>query len=100
MQAGAGRLDTPEGGEIERSAGKPVSLRGRALRLLARRDYSYAELERKLAVHATDDSELSALLEDLQRLGWLSEARLAEQLVRKASVRFGARRVVQQLQER
>jgi regulatory protein len=100
MQAGARRHDAAAGGELEKPGSKPVSLRARALRLLARRDYSYVELENKLAPHATEAGELSALLADLQRRGWLSEARLAEQVVRKASARFGARRIVQQLQER
>jgi regulatory protein len=77
-----------------------VSLRERALRLLKRRDYAYVELERRLAPHAADPEELCALLEDLQRLGWLSEQRLAEQLVRKGAPRYGMRRLLEQLRER
>jgi len=105
MESGAPSPDPP-GKTAQRSganrcrATKPVSLRARALKLLARRDYSYLELERRLASHAADAAELAALLEDLQRLGWLSELRLAEQLVRKSAARYGARRVVEQLQDR
>jgi len=78
----------------------PVSLRARALKLLARRDYSYAELERRLAPYAADAGELAALLEDLQRVGFLSDLRLAEQVVRKGAARYGARRIAEQLDER
>ena len=83
-----------------KSSSKRLSLRVRALKLLARRDYSSAELERRLAPHAADAHELSALLEELQRLGWLSEQRVAEQLARKGAARFGTRRIMEQLQER
>ena len=85
----------------DKPVGKPtVSLRVRALQLLKRRDYSYAELERRLAPHAGDPSELSALLDELQALGWLSQQRLAEALVRKGASRYGTRRILEQLKER
>jgi len=99
MQAVARRFDPPDEG-----AGKPPvepgSLRLRALKLLTRRDYSFAELERRLAPYAADPGELSGLLEELKGLGYLSEQRLAEQLVRKAAARYGTRRVMEQLQAR
>jgi regulatory protein len=105
MDSGAPSPDPPgkavqRSGTNRRRATKPVSLRARALKLLARRDYSYVELECRLAPHAADPAEVAALLEDLQRLGWLLELRLAEQLVRKSAARYGARRVVEQLQDR
>ncbi len=99
MQPAACRLDTADEG-AGKPLGKPVSLRARALKLLTRRDYSSAELERRLSARAEDPSELSALLEELQRLGYLSEQRLAEQLVRKAATRYGTRRIIEQLQAR
>jgi regulatory protein len=98
MQSAAGQDVT--GSETAKPAREPVSLRARALKLLARRDYSSVELERKLAPYVADVGELSALFEELRRLGWLSEQRLAEQLVQKSAGRFGARRIVEQLQER
>jgi regulatory protein len=105
MESGAPSPDPPgetaqRSGTDRRRATKPVSLRARALKLLARRDYSYLEMERRLAPHAANAAELGALLEDLQRLGWLSELRLAEQLMRKSAARYGARRVLEQLHDR
>ncbi len=41
-----------------------------------------------------------ALLDELQALGWLSEQRLADQLLHAATGRFGARKVVQQLAQK
>jgi regulatory protein len=66
-----------------------LSLRARALQYLARREYSRAELRKKLLpqVQADDDFEqafdssgsvnLDALLDDLAARGWLSDERAA-----------------------
>lgn len=76
-------------------------LRARALRLLARREHSRQELRRKLGTTGDADPELiEAVLDDLQQEGWLSEQRLAEQLVGQARQRYGARRVLQRLRDK
>ena len=72
----------------------------RALRLLARRDHTRLELERKLASHVEDPAELQSLLDDFTARGWLSEARAAEQIVRAKRGRFGAARIRQALIEK
>lgn len=69
------------------------SLRGRALRLLARREHSRAELARKLAVHAEDLAEVERVLDELEARGWLSERRVVEQVVHARRSRYGARRI-------
>lgn len=77
---------------------KPLAdLRTRALRLLARREHSRLELQRKLASHAEDPGELDNLLEELTRRGWLAEARVAEQVIHARRSRFGAERIRQEL---
>jgi regulatory protein len=76
------------------------SLRARALRLLARREHSRRELERKLAGDADDPEQLASLLDDFERRGWLSEARVAEQHVARARGRYGPRRVLNDLKEK
>lgn len=78
----------------------PASLRTRALRLLARREHSRRELERKLATDADDLDELTSLLDEFERRGWLSESRLAEQHVLRARGRYGPRRVLNNLKEK
>ncbi|MGL4807537.1 MAG: hypothetical protein ACRC4O_02225, partial [Giesbergeria sp.] len=46
-----------------------LSLKARALRSLARREYTRAELRRKLAPHEDTEEQLDALLDVLQALG-------------------------------
>ena len=75
-------------------------LRARALRLLARREHSRAELQRKLAPHAQEGSDLEALLDDFTRRGWLSEERFVEQTVRVKSRRFGPLKIAHHLREK
>jgi regulatory protein len=76
------------------------SLRQRALDLLARREHTRAELQRKLAPHTDDPDELASLLDELSRRGWLSDARFAEALVHDKQARFGSARLAHALRER
>ena len=76
---------------------KQPTLRERALRLLARREHSRAELGRKLAAHAVPEDDLEALLEDLSRRKLLSDERYAESKVHSLSRKFGAARIVREL---
>lgn len=70
--------------------------RSRALRLLARREHSRSELERKLSAHV-DETELSTVLDELTQQGWISEARVVEQLVDAKRGRYGPARLRQLL---
>ena len=80
----------------DRKTGEP-SLRGRALRLLARREHSRVELARKLAVHTEDQAEIERVLDDMEAHGWLSERRVVEQMVHTRRARFGAQRIERDL---
>jgi len=79
--------------------GEP-SLKGRALGYLARREHSRLELEKKLAPHAQDRAELSAMLDALEQLGFLSARRMLEQVVQVRRKRFGSQRIVHELREK
>ncbi|HEY7675362.1 MAG TPA: recombination regulator RecX [Burkholderiales bacterium] len=72
-------------------------LRERALRLLARREHSRAELARKLQAHAGPEDGLEALLDDLTLHKLLSNERYAEARTRALSRRFGAARIAHDL---
>ncbi|MDR0276139.1 MAG: recombination regulator RecX [Burkholderiaceae bacterium] len=77
-----------------------LSLKGRALRYLAAREHSRAELERKLAPHAAaldDPSELSRVLDELADKGFISEQRVAESVLRHRAGKLGGARVLQEL---
>ncbi|MBK8071978.1 MAG: recombination regulator RecX [Ramlibacter sp.] len=73
------------------------SLRGRALRLLAAREHSRAELQRKLAPHETEPGSLARALDELAAKGFISEQRVAESVARRRGARLGAARVIQEL---
>lgn len=78
----------------------PLSLKGRALRLLSAREHSRAELRRKLAPHAQPGEDLEALLDELQAKDFINEARGVESLVHRRADRLGAARIRQELQAR
>ena len=76
------------------------SLRDRALRLLARREHTRAELTRKLSAHTEDAGELERVLDDLESRGWVSERRVVEQRVHTLRKRYGARRIERDLRQK
>ena len=78
----------------------PPSLRARALKALARREHSRQELRAKLQPFAEDPDEIEPLLDDLEKRGWLSEARFAEQTTTVRRRRFGAARILHELREK
>ena len=75
-------------------------LRAKALRMLARREYSRFELERRLTPFTEDPAEISELLDDFERRGWLSESRVVEQVLASRGRRFGAQRIAHELREK
>jgi regulatory protein len=75
-----------------------LSLKGRALRLLAGREHSRAELERKLAAHETEPGELARALDELQAKGFINEQRVVDSVLYRRASRLGASRVKQELQ--
>ena len=68
--------------------------------MLARREYSRFELERRLKPFTEDPAEISELLDDFERRGWLSESRVVEQVLASRRRRFGTRRIVHELREK
>ena len=76
----------------------PLSLKGRALRLLSQREHSRIELERKLAKHAQDGDEVTRVLDELEARGFIDHQRVAESVVHRRAVKLGALRIKQELQ--
>ncbi len=70
-----------------------AELRARALRLLARREHSRAELGRKLSGYAQSREALDALLVSLEEKKQLSDERFAEERARSLSRKYGAARI-------
>ena len=71
-------------------------LRSQAIKLLARREHTRAELAKKLAPKGTPE-EIDTVLADLERSGLLSDTRAAAAYVRSHAARFGAARLRQTL---
>lgn len=72
------------------------SLRERALGYLARREYSRAELCRKLQPHA-NEAELHAMLEEFHQRGWLSDVRYADQMAHARRGKCGSLKLAHEL---
>ena len=76
----------------------PISLKGRALRLLSGREYSRAELERKLASHEEEPGALAKALDELQAKDFINEQRVVDSVVHRRSPKLGTQRIRQELQ--
>jgi regulatory protein len=73
------------------------SLKGRALRLLSGREYSRAELERKLESFEEEPGALARVLNELQAKGFISEQRVIESVLHRRAARLGTARIKQEL---
>jgi len=88
--------DATADGKPER---KGPSLKMRAVGYLSRREHAREELSRKLAAYADDADEVEAVLDALEKEGWLSTERFAQSLVHRRASRQGAARIVQELRQ-
>ncbi|MFK0379360.1 recombination regulator RecX [Pandoraea sp. NPDC090278] len=86
---------------VKRSRKPTLSLKGRALSYLARREYSRAELRRKLTPYADaeDPEALERVLDALEQERWLSNERFAESVVNRRASRMGTTRIVGELKQ-
>jgi regulatory protein len=89
--------DTAQAAPRAFKGGQQLSLKGRALRALAAREYSRAELERKLAAFEEAPGDLARALDDLAAKGFIDEQRVADSLVHRRGSKLGAARVLQEL---
>ncbi len=77
-----------------------LSLKGRALRALAGREYSRVELERKLASFEEEPGQLARVLDELAAKGFLDDQRAADSLAHRRGQKLGTARVVQEMRSR
>ena len=109
-QRSSEQLATPRGRRAARAEdqagvddGKPdrkgPSLKMRAVGYLSRREHAREELARKLSAYAEDAAEVDAVLDALEKEGWLSTERFAQSLVHRRASRQGAARIVQELRQ-
>jgi regulatory protein len=77
-----------------------LSLRVRAMRYLARREHSRAELHAKLLPYVQEGEDLNAVLDELEKRNWLSDVRAATQWVDAKRGRFGTQRIAYELRQK
>jgi len=83
-----------------KSTPEPGDLRERALRLLARREHSRAELVRKLGQAGFAQHDIAPLLDELEEKNWLSDQRFAESYVADHRARAGSIKLGYDLRQR
>jgi regulatory protein len=79
---------------------REISLRERALAILARREHTRAEMTRKLSLHSEIPEQVEQLLDALVARGWLSETRFAESRANALARKFGSRKIEHDLRSR
>jgi regulatory protein len=77
-----------------------TSLKSKALRMLATREHSRAELKRKLSARAEEGDDVEAVLERMAETGLQSDERFAESYVRSRAARLGTSRLQYELVKR
>lgn len=83
-----------------KSTPDPADLRERALRLLARREHSRAELARKLEQAGFGHDDIALLLDAFEAKNWLSDRRFAESYVADHRAKAGSIKLAYELRQR
>ncbi|MCC7327317.1 MAG: regulatory protein RecX [Burkholderiales bacterium] len=78
----------------------PVSPKAMAVRWLARREYSRAELAQRLQQRGVTAAGVERALDELAAAGYLSDARYAQAVVAQRAGRYGRRAILHALKER
>jgi regulatory protein len=76
---------------------QPLSLKGRALSFLSRREHSRQELAKKLLPHSESEQQIQAVLDEMEKLNFLSNDRFIESVVHRKGQRFGVMKLRQEL---
>jgi regulatory protein len=82
------------------NSGFAISLKGRALRLLSGREYSRAELVKKLTPFEASPGELEKALDELQAKDFINEQRVVDSVLHRRSAKLGTARIKQELQSK
>lgn len=80
-----------------RTERSPRTLKQRAIGMLARREYSRAELAARLAAGGANRAEIDPVLDELERAGYLSDARFAAAVVRQKAGGYAKRAIAHAL---
>ncbi|EEA01273.1 regulatory protein RecX [Burkholderia sp. H160] len=98
-QAGEAKPGQSDEDDSRKSQRPTRSLKARALGYLSRREYSRAELARKLKPYVEETDSLDVVLDSLEAENWLSDSRFAESLVHRRASRLGTSRILGELKQ-
>jgi regulatory protein len=94
-------LNGPATAPTELGAAKTPSLKSVALRSLAARERSRAELQAKLmAQPGADANQVQTVLDELQAKGYQSDERTAQALLHRRAGKLGSQRLMHELRQR
>jgi regulatory protein len=79
---------------------EPKTLKARAIGMLARREYSRAELRDRLLATGAGRDECESVLDELAALGFLSDARFAQAVVRQKQGGYSRRAIAGTLKQK
>lgn len=85
---------------LTRRGKPPVSIRATAIRMLARREHSRAELVQKLVGRGADADEVEHTVADLQVMGLVSDERYAHAVVAQMAGRYAKRAIVHEMRHK
>jgi regulatory protein len=88
----------PKNSAAPKAAG--TSLRAQAVRLLARREYSRAELEARLVAKGASRDDIAVVLDELSALGYVSNERFARAFAEQKAGRLSRHRIASDLKAR
>ncbi|MFM7697537.1 MAG: recombination regulator RecX [Limnohabitans sp.] len=83
--------------EFDKPMPKPVSLKARAVHLLAQREYSRQALQEKLLSEQASPEEVAQALAQLEARGLVDDTRVAETVVNRRASKWGSARLRQDL---
>ena len=95
-----GRAATASAGTPRRPDAPAPSAKAVAVRYLARRDFSRAELARRLGRRGIDADAIERTLDELTASGYLSDERYAAAVVAQRTGRYGKRAIAYALKEK
>src|SRR4051794_8519099 len=76
------------------------SLKAQAIRLLARREYPAAELERRLLAKGADADAVKGVLAELSARGLLSDLRYAQAVINQKAGQYGRQAISRALKQK
>lgn len=79
------------------TSSRPINLLAKAVAILSRREYSEAELRRRLHQYSEDESQIDAVIARLQRENWQSDQRFAENFVSSRQNKWGNQKILHAL---